>query len=82
MKKIFILTIAAFSFYFLCCSPSEYIEVNFERVRIVKIDTIYRFGSDKLYIVMQSDRGIEYTSYADLKDKYILGTVYLMVVRK
>lgn len=66
---------------FTACA-TERIEVGFERVELVKIDTVYRFGEDKIRLTLLSQSRVEYVSFASIKDRFILGTKYLMFTKK
>lgn len=63
------------------CKPTELIQVGLESVKIISIDTVTRNNSGKLYIILQSDRGVNYVCWADTKDNYIVGTRYRMFGR-
>lgn len=66
----------------LISCATENVEVSFERLTIVKIDTVFRFGGNQLEITLQSKRGIDYISYTSIENHYIIGSSHTLMIRK
>jgi hypothetical protein len=84
MKTLLLIAVMAI----LCgCYSQKEIQVDMVRVKLVKIDTVYRYDNNSYnddriqQFTWQDDRNIEYVSFASMQTNYIVGT-NIMFLRK
>ena len=79
MKAILYIGICLF---FVRCHTEKTIQLHAVSVQLIKIDTVYRYPVREQVLTWRTEDGTKYVSYEELNKPYVIGTRFMVMMKR
>jgi hypothetical protein len=64
------------------CRSDKDIQAEFVNAQIIKIDTLFRYETNKMQLTFQCQNNIRFVSFVPMNTRYKLGSTYQVLLTK
>ena len=68
--------------FFAGCYTEKTIQLHAVSVQLIKIDTVYRYPVREQLLTWKAEDGTSFVSYEDLDKPYVLGTRFMVMLKR